>query len=95
MVHATDDSINDTVNNLIINNINPFTAKFPAERCRDEPANSIFSGPVTSTFNVRRCDESPFTCQREKEDKKAQRFPMSHFYWSFSNNIVAVKGLNT
>ena len=41
-----------------------------------------------------RCDESPFTCQCKKDDKKAQRFPMSHFYWSFSSNIMAVKGLN-
>ena len=41
-----------------------------------------------------RCDQNPFTCQREKEDKKASRVQISRFYWSFSSDIVAVKGLN-
>ena len=35
----------------------------------------------------------PFTCQREKEDNKAERFQILHFHGSFSNNIMAVKGL--
>ena len=55
--------------------LTPFTApagkKFPAERCTDTPANSIFSGPVTSTFNASRFRDHPFTCQYKKENIKA------------------------
>ena len=40
-----------------------------------------------------RFDGDPFTCQWEKEDKKADEFQISHFYGSFSNDIMAVKGL--
>jgi len=40
-----------------------------------------------------RFDEIPFTCLCEKEDKKALGFQISHFYGSFSNDIMAVKGL--
>ena len=49
----------------------------------------------TSTFSAVRFDENPFTYQCEKEDKKAKGFQISLFYWSFSNNIMAVKGLKT
>ena len=38
-------------------------------------------------------DENPFTCQREKEGKKAQGLHVSHFYWLFSSDVMAVKGL--
>ena len=38
-------------------------------------------------------DENPLTCQCEKEDEKAEGFQMSHFYWSFSSDIMAIKGL--
>ena len=41
-----------------------------------------------------RLDENPFTCQREKENRKAQGFQISHNYWSLSCDIMAVKGLN-
>ena len=34
-----------------------------------------------------------FTCQCEKEDKKAYGFQISHFYGSFSDDITALKGL--
>ena len=44
--------------------VNPFTApslsNFRAEGCTDAPANSIFSGPVTSILNAMRFDENPF-----------------------------------
>ena len=40
-----------------------------------------------------RFDEIPFTSQCEKEDRKAEGFQISHFYGSFSNDIMAVKGL--
>ena len=39
----------------------------------------IFRSYNTSTFNVMRFDENPFTFQREKENKKAERFQISHF----------------
>ena len=44
-------------------------------------------------FNVVHFDENPFACQREKENKKAKGFRISHFYWSFSSCIMTVKGL--
>ena len=37
---------------------------------RDVPANSIFSDPIASTVSAIHCDESPSTCQCEKENKK-------------------------
>ena len=36
-------------------------------------------------------DENLFICQYEKEDKKAEGFEISHYYESFSNEIMAVK----
>ena len=58
-------------------------------RDRDVPANSIFSDPIASTLSAIRCDESPSTCQCEKENKKAERFQISHFYWSFRSDIIS------
>ena len=57
--------------------------------------NSIVFAPITSAFNAVRCDESPFTCQGENEDKKASGFHISFFYWSVSSDIMEVKGLIT
>ena len=58
----------------------------------DTPANCIFSGPMIYLLSM--CsDDNPFTCQCEKEGKKAQGFQVSHFYWLFSSDIMAVKGL--
>ena len=58
-------------------NVNPFTAPACkiswAEGCTDTPSNSIFSGPITSTFIAVRNYGSPFTCQCEKENRKALR----------------------
>ena len=59
----------------------------------DAPANSVFSGPITSVFSAVRFDETLFTYQCEKEDKKAVRFQISHFYGSFLSDILAVKRL--
>ena len=78
--------------------INSFTA--PAckmsrlKHARTRLHNSIFFAPTTSTINAVRCDESPFTCQCENEDKKASGFQILHFYWSVSSDIMAMKGLN-
>ena len=53
----------------------------------------MFSGPITSTLNAMHFDADPFTCQCEKEGKKAWGFQISHFYGSFSHDTMAVKGL--
>ena len=50
----------------------------------------IFLSYSTSAFNATRFDENPFSCWCEKEDKKAEGF--RHFYLSFSNDIMAMKG---
>ena len=52
----------------------------------------IFRSYNTSIFNSA-FDEDPFTCQCEKEDKKAEGFEILHFYGSFSNGSMAVKEL--
>ena len=44
-------------------------------------------------INAMRFDENPFTFQCEKEDKKAYGSQISLFYGSFSDDIMAVKGL--
>ena len=46
-----------------------------------------------SVFNAMPFDGDPVTRQCEKEDKKTQRFQISHFHGSFSNDIMAGKGL--
>ena len=53
----------------------------------------IFQSYNASTLNALNFDKNPFTCQCETEDKKAEGFQISHFYWPFSSDIVAVKGL--
>ena len=57
------------------------------------PANSTFSTPITSTFNAMCFDENSFTCQCKKEDRNSYGFQILHFYWLFSSDIMAVKGL--
>ena len=37
--------------------------------------------------------ENPFTRQCQTESKKASGFQISYFYWSFSGDTMAVKGL--
>ena len=53
----------------------------------------IFWSYDTSTFTAMRSDEKPFTCQCEKENKKGLRVSDFTFYWSFSSDVMAVKGL--
>ena len=59
--------------------------------------NSIFSGPITSVLSAMRFDGHSFTCQceEEEEDKKADGFQISQFYWLLFqvSDIMAVKGL--
>ena len=62
---------------------NPFTApackasglKVHGRACKQH----VFWLYITSTFNAIRFDENPFTCQCEKENKKAKRFRISRF----------------
>ena len=73
--------------------INPFTAQactISGLKDAQMRLQSFFFGN-TSTFSAVRVDENLFTCQCEKEDKKAEGFQMSHFDWSFSNDIMAAK----
>ena len=56
-------------------------------------ANSVFSGPVTSVFNAMGFYEDPSYASAKKKNKKAYEFKISHFHGSFSNDIIAVKGL--
>ena len=54
----------------------------------------IFRSCNTSAMNSLNFDKNSFTCQCETEDKNADGFQILHFYWSFSSDIVAVKGLS-
>ena len=54
----------------------------------------IFRSYNTSAFNATRCDESFHTPVRKK-DKNAKGFQISQFYWLFSSDIKAVRGLST
>ena len=82
---------------LIFCFFNPFTASgckiSGLKGARTHLKNSLFSGPVTSPFSAMRFDENPLQSQCKKENKKAEGFQISHFYWSFSSDIMAVKGL--
>ena len=75
------------------------TPSLPQPACKisglnGAPANSIFSGPITSILNCMHFDGDPLTCQCEKQNKKVEGFQISHFYGSFSNDTMAVKGLS-
>ena len=48
---------------------------------------------VFRSYNTSFFRENSFTCQCEKDDKKAEGFQTSHFYGLFSNDIMAVKEL--
>ena len=80
-----------------IRNFNPFTA--PAckisrlKDARTRLQTYIFRSSGTSTFIAMRFDKNPLTHHCEKEDKMVEGFQISHFYWLFSSDIMAVKGL--
>ena len=59
-------------------------------------ANSVCSGPVRSVFNAMGFDEDPSYASAKKKTKRlftSLKFKISQFHWSFSNDIIAVKGL--
>ena len=73
---------------------NPLTA--PAYKLSGLKATGTCLQTVCFEFpivNAVRFDENPFPCQCENKDKKAKRFQISHFYWSFFSYIMAVEGL--
>ena len=83
-------------------NLNPFTATAwrisGAERCMFAPAHSIVSGPIPASLNAMRFNGDPFPCHCDEEDKKAYGGGgggggISHFYCSFSTDVMAVKVL--
>ena len=49
----------------------------------------IFRSFNQAAFDARRFNENLFTYQCEKEDKKAEGFQISHFYWSFSVHVTS------
>ena len=53
----------------------------------------MFSGPVISALNALRFCDYPFTCHYNIENKNAEGFKIPHCRWSFSSDIMAVKGL--
>ena len=74
--------------------LNPFTG--PActiSELKDARTRLQIVSYNTSTVNATRFDKAPFTCQCEKEDKKAEGLGILLFYWSFSSDITTVKGL--
>ena len=65
----------------------PHHVNFPA-------VNSIFSCPITSTFNAMCFDKKIFShASAKRGTKRIKRVQISRFYWSFSSDIMAVKGL--
>ena len=65
---------------------NPFTdpaCKISGLNDADVPANSIFSGPITSVFNGMHFDGEPCTCQCKKEEKGAYGFQIWHLMGHF------------
>ena len=71
----------------------PQPVKFPGWKIHGPACNQcILRSYNTSTFNPIHFAENPFTCQWEKE-KKASGFQIWHFQWSFSSDILTVKGL--
>ena len=55
----------------------------------------IFRSFDASTFNAMSFDENDFTCQcgGGKEDNNSKEFQISQFYWLFSCDVMALKGL--
>ena len=68
----------------------PQPVNFRAERCTDTPTNSIFSGPITHLFSMQ-CVLMKILSHAGAK-KKTKRLTILHFCWSFSSDIVAVKG---
>ena len=86
------------VDETLISDINPFTAqdcKISGQKnWTHAPANSnMLQSYNKSNFNVTDFDENPFTCKYLEENKKAAGIEISHFYWLFSSDVMAVNGL--
>ena len=74
----------------------PHSVKVPGWRMHGRACKQyIFRFYNTSMFSAMRFDGDAFICQCDKEDKEASGFKMSHFYWSFTSDITAVKVVNS
>ena len=90
--HCGGDSITVTTTPLTLYLLEPVKLpgwKMHARTCKQ----FIFRSFNTSTFSATYFDDSPFTCRYKKEGKKAEGLQILYFYWSFSNDIMVVKGL--
>ena len=67
--------------------------KFPGSMMHGCAYKQYIFRSYTFIFNSMHFDENSFTCQCEKDDKKAEGFQTSHFYGLFSKDIMAVKEL--
>ena len=75
---------------------NPLTAtacnNFTGEKCWHATANSIFSCPITNHFQY--CASVLMEALSHANAKMlSKEIQISHFYWSFSSDTVAGKGL--
>ena len=71
----------------------PSLYDFRAEKCTHMSTNSIFSGPITNLISILWLLMKIRSRGDAKKSEKDYRFEISHFYWLFSNDILAVKGL--
>ena len=82
--------------------VNPFTESrqpsrynFRAEKCTHTPAKCIFRSYNKSTFNTVRFTKIHLQANAKKKTKIVSGFQIWPFYWSFSSDTIAVKGLST
>ena len=62
-------------------------------RCRDAPANSVFSGPVTSSFKAIRFGESPFLSLASEKKRKRKKEMLKGFKFRiFSAHFMRHRG---
>ena len=73
----------------------PQPVKFPGWKMHGRGCKQHIFRSYDIYFQCMCFDADPFTCQCKKEDRNSKGFHILHFYWSFSSDIVAVKGLST
>ena len=71
---------------------NPSTVKIMPWKMQLQTERYILWSYNTSIFDAMHFDENPFHMTVWKSKQKG--FQISHFYWSFSSDDMAVKGLN-
>ena len=64
------------------------------KNCKNMPAKStLFWFYSKSNFNFIRFDKLFSQASEKKRNKKNKEFQISYFYWSFSSDVIAMKGL--